>query len=363
MTAPEFYEGMEIVHPEYGLCDVIYIGSDYVGVELKNGAFAFALLKKDTFEVTSDNLNSKGDRSKRPSVESSSWLSSTFIHENSEKEHFLSAHWDPFFDEGNVIFKQLPEIIQRGKRWLSFGEIKQAPRQEPAEWSTGYALAWPAQRQGVIAAIRIGKDINEVMSLFPFFSDAGEHSLVLNNVHVWESGVEAQIDATFLNGAVITFFDVGFIPNRPWYETGHHYEFILAGLAYSARPGTINEIPANRHPDDLAFERLVAKRKGMQPPLQSQTISLSGMTFFLQIDGWDVDEYRFRGPVKSVKETPFDILGQSGWIVRVTVIKFRNNNIDLDILITRKVWKSDRAPFIGQDIEGSLWLQGYLWSA
>jgi hypothetical protein len=360
MTIPEFYEGMEIVHPDYGHCQVIYIGSDYVGVEFKDGKFA--LFKKYSFEITPNNRNPENDAIKKTSIEPALWPSSTFVYEDSGVVHFMGAHWQPFFDDATIILRQLPEAIQQGQPWLSFGEIKKAPRQAPAEWSKGRALAWPAQRQGIIIAIRIGQNKNDAMSCFPFFSDAGQHSLVLNRVHVWESGVEAQINATFLNGAVITFFDVGFIPNREWYEAGHHYEFILGGMAYDANPSTVNEIPMNRHPDDLAFERLVAERQGKQPPLQSQTMSLSSMSLLLPIEGWDVDDYQFRGSVKSVKEAPSNILGQAGWIVRTTVIKFDNTNFDLDILITRKAWNSDAPPSIGQDIEGSLWLQGYLWS-
>lgn len=33
----------------------------------------------------------------------------------------------------------------------------------------------------------------------------------------------------------------------------------------------------------------------------------------------------------------------------------------LDILITRRAWTGEAPPQVGQDIEGRLWLQGYLW--
>ena len=34
---------------------------------------------------------------------------------------------------------------------------------------------------------------------------------------------------------------------------------------------------------------------------------------------------------------------------------------DLDIHITRRAWSGPQAPQVGQDIDGLLWLQGYLW--
>ncbi len=39
-----------------------------------------------------------------------------------------------------------------------------------------------------------------------------------------------------------------------------------------------------------------------------------------------------------------------------------DEELELDILITRRSWQGSEAPAIGQDIEGTLWLQGFLWS-
>ncbi|TLD41122.1 MAG: hypothetical protein JETT_2643 [Candidatus Jettenia ecosi] len=38
-----------------------------------------------------------------------------------------------------------------------------------------------------------------------------------------------------------------------------------------------------------------------------------------------------------------------------------DNEFDLDIIVTEKVWGNKPPPQIGDDIEGTLWLQGYLW--
>ena len=81
---------------------------------------------------------------------------------------------------------------------------------------------------------------------------------------------------------------------------------------------------------------------------------------FLPIGEWDVDDYSFHAPVKSVEEFK-DWLGQNGWRVRATVMRFGNEDADLDIVITRRAWSGEAPPQVGQDIEGRLWLQGYLW--
>jgi len=35
-------------------------------------------------------------------------------------------------------------------------------------------------------------------------------------------------------------------------------------------------------------------------------------------------------------------------------------DFDLDIVVTARAWDGETPPEMGQDIEGSLWLQGYL---
>ncbi len=81
----------------------------------------------------------------------------------------------------------------------------------------------------------------------------------------------------------------------------------------------------------------------------------------LPIDEWDRDDYRFHGPVKSVKAV--EMLDQAGWMVRASVMRGLEDerDVDLDILVTRRVLGDGAPPAIGQDIEGCLWLQGYLW--
>jgi hypothetical protein len=86
------------------------------------------------------------------------------------------------------------------------------------------------------------------------------------------------------------------------------------------------------------------------------------MAVFFDMPGCERDDYEFRGPVKSVKAAP-EVLRQQGWIARVTVIRCGERDADLDILITRRAWKGDEPPEAGQDIEGTLWLQGRLWSS
>ncbi|HEY9112555.1 MAG TPA: hypothetical protein VIM92_12385, partial [Rhodanobacteraceae bacterium] len=62
---------------------------------------------------------------------------------------------------------------------------------------------------------------------------------------------------------------------------------------------------------------------------------------------------------------PFPMLGQDGWLVTVCVMRYLDESdreLDLRVLVTPRVWKESRPPRVGEDVHGTLWLQGYLWS-
>lgn len=231
---------------------------------------------------------------------------------------------------------------------------------KPEDWPLSHILAWPNHRQGLMIVFKFGDQQNEVVSLYPFVTDGSQHNLTIRRINVWHGGVEAQIEVD-MGVTTITFFDIAFAKHSLWYEAGKSYEFILAGIAYGAKPSKIMEMPVSHHPDDIAWQQALAKKRGEPIPQTPSMLHLRGMAMFMQVDGWDADDYSFRGTVKSVKDVQGEILGQGGWFVRVTVLRSGDNDFDLDILITKRVWQCETPPVAGQDIEGRLWLQGYLW--
>lgn len=349
----DFQIGQNITHPDHGDCTITFVGKDYIGIEFDDGRNA--LIKKDDFQKSPET----DEKTIQPPVRSLSWPESTFVHECANAQHFLGSHWDAFFEDSSTIIKNLPAIVQSADVWI--GGVNQEPKRPlPDEWIPGFVLVWPNHRQGLMVIISPGKENNELKSFYPFATDGGQHSLTIRQVNIWESGVEAQIEVE-IGETTITFFDIAFAKHRLWYEAGKSYEFILMGIAYGAKPSEVMEMPIKHNPDQIEWQRVLAKNRGEPIPEESSILSLRGMAMFMQIERWDADDYSFRGPIKSVKEVQGEILGQEGWFVRVTVLRFGDNDFNLDILITKRAWQGDTPPVVGQDIEGRLWLQGYLW--
>jgi hypothetical protein len=366
----EFQVGGQIIHDLHGPCRVTFVGTDYIGVRTEDGQNV--LLRKSTENVVPWNEENDAawqgavaemEAQKEIEVEQR-WPESTFIFETEETEHYIGSHWEPFGDQAPENFlTRLPEIIKAAGVVEGFGAIENPPRSLPESWAAGFHLIWPHPDRGLVMTVAIDEAAQQTQlrAMFPFWLAGIRHRLVMLDVAVWESGVEAHISAG-LGETDITFFDVHYLLNRGWYERGQKYDFILSGIAYSARAAENVEIPFSPPPDQIAWDTMLAHECGEEVQQTPTTIRLDGAAFFLPISEWDQDDYSFRGPVKDVQ--PFDdFLGQRGWLVRITVMRlsdYLTEDIDLNIVITCQAWERNSAPKVGEDIEGSLWLQGYL---
>ena len=286
-----------------------------------------------------------------------SWPDGTFMWEDEDQEHYCGSHWDPFFDNPEDIFEALPDIIPASVSLQTFGDTYPGTHDIPEGWTMGGHLCWPNANQGLIATLRTTASDTELMNVSPFVGDGIQAGIKIEKVHVWIGGAEAQIEGVW-GEAPVSFFDLTFLSNRAWYEAGKRQEFILAGIAYEAGSPKANKIALAPDSQLAIWQQAHASHTERQ----GAYVSLEGSCIFLPVEDWDRDDYEFRGPVRDV-DTFDDWLGQSGWKVRVGVMQFGDESVDLDVFVTERAWNGDGLPRVGQDIEGRLWLQGRLWSA
>lgn len=349
--------GTEINHPEYGSGTITFVGDDYIGVQLVDGRRG--LLKKD---LISSRLEADDMPDALPALQLT-WPDNTFIWEPEDQPHYLGSHWEPFYEEATDLYQRLPEIIPQSSVHEGFSSNHPAPREIPEEWANGAHLYWPGHYSGLVITLLIEKHQNRAASIYPYICTGVEVSIEIQRVFVWHSGVEAQIEGKW-GDALVTFFDASFLSDRAWYEAGESYQFILSGIAYEAKPAELNELQVKLPSDVIEGLRAVAEEQGDEALAihDLETLQLKGAAMFSCIPEWDRDDYWFRGTVRKVSSFD-DWLGQSGWQVRVTVMRFDDKDADLDIFITQRIWSGSKPPKTGQDIEGSLWLQGHLWYA
>ena len=286
-----------------------------------------------------------------------SWPDGTFVWEDDDQSHYCGSHWDPFFDNPDDLFGSLSEIISASVPLKAFGDTYSGPHDLPAGWTMGGHLCWPNANRGLVATLRVTEDDTELANISPFAGAGIQVGIEITKLHVWTSGAEAQIEGVW-DEAPISFFDLTFLSNRAWYEAGKRLDFVLAGIAYEAGPPNVEKLTLAPDSQLAIWQRTHA---GLAEE-QDACIGLEGSSIFLPVVDWDRDDYQFRGPVRSVAD--FDgWLGQSGWKVSVCVMQFQDESADLNVFVTERAWSGSEPPRVGQDIEGSLWLQGRLWSA
>jgi hypothetical protein len=352
MTMPTL--GTLLIHPLHGEGTVTFVGSDYFGFRLADGRDV--LLKPAGLQEPPPSLE-------QPAEEPLPWPGNTFRFEEAGARHYLRSHWEPFSEDRNFITGRLEEIFSSARPGLGYGEAHRPPRPVPETWTQGITLIWPTPRHGVaLVGTGDGKAIH-LASFFPFIESGSQIRVELQHVDVWEGGVEAQVTASW--GEVeISFFDTRHLTDRGWYEAGREYEFIVTGLAYAAQPARVMKLPYNPHPDQVAWEAQLHRDRGQESVPVPKEMSLDGFSMLLPIAQWDRDDFQFRGPVTAVKQVP-DVLGQDAHLVTVVVVRGAGGAPDqeLEILITSRAWTGEEPPRVGQQVEGQMWLQGYLWNA
>lgn len=289
------------------------------------------------------------------------WLKSTFFNESEDKEHYMGSHWEAFTENKAEIFKRLPVYVECSVIQDGYGTMYPGPMPAPNAWDKCFQMVYPNQSHGLSTVLEITPTGNLIKSVFPFYSYGSQIDLKIERVDVWQSGVEAQITASW-GDASVSFFDTRFIHNRAWYMADNSYDFVLTGIAYSSRPANISPIKITRPPALIArLKELLGEDNA--PDESESELHFDGAAMFSPIPEWDIDDYKFHAPIKSVKPID-DFLDQKGWLVVATVMRgigLEQYDADLKIVITEHAWQGEKAPQIGQDIEGTLWLQGYLW--
>ena len=361
-----FKPGCRVLHQAFGKGSIIEAVSakernskhDQVRVKFDSGTTKWLALEYARLVLLDEN-----DEAAPQGGSSAPWPDATFVFEQEGVEHYLGSHWEPFFDDSKELFGRLPEIMPAALLPACYGDNRKAPREIPSDWPKGFHLCWPLRVRGLGTTECIDDEnkLLNLVSLYPFWAEGSQARLTIKQVKVWHGGCEAQITAGW-GDAEVCFFDTQFMANRAWYEADRACEFVLTGIAYNAAPAPHRATTITHTPETLAKINALLMQDGREPIEAEQEVIFDGAAIFLPIGEWDVDDYSFRAAIKEVREFD-DFLGQKGWRVRATVMRaigLETDNADLTIVITRRAWCGDTPPQVGLDIEGRLWLQGFM---
>lgn len=246
------------------------------------------------------------------------------------------SRWALFVEHDEMLYGNwLPSVMQ-ANRPPALDEVKGLVAPADAPLATLVVAAGQTGEDGTPQTVGI--------TAYPFAAEGARHRLIVRDVTAWEGELEGWVtvsvpacDVTF------TFFDTHFHANRQRYEIGAETDFILAALAY----------------DVFVDQREPLVVKG-------RTLQLQGATIIVPRQGDEAtpDDYDFFAPALSAAEPtamgPFPLSR-----VTVTLLEPPTQD-DIDRLLTvplyvpERAWRNQRRPAPGDDLTGTLWLQGRL---
>jgi hypothetical protein len=92
------------------------------------------------------------------------------------------------------------------------------------------------------------------------------------------------------------------------------------------------------HPEEAKFMAEAESGESSNVIEAFEDVDLSGAKFFINAENGNLDDFFFRGTIQQV-ELIEDFLGQSGWKVQVIPFKQDDKDLDLKVLIMRRVWR------------------------
>jgi hypothetical protein len=269
-------------------------------------------------------------------------------------------HWKCFGDFAEA-FPELVQLATHGEGGdIHGGKDNFVQNPDTGKQEILFSLANPGTdlRPLVLLASNSTNNCYDVWSGYPFAKTGIAHRLVVDTIDVWENCVEARIEATSADGAPVGFFDTLYHVNRGSTEVGKEYTFVLAGLAYSVE--TIAPEPIRiTDPEAVERNRRIWAEIGQELSLTADgaiEFRMEGAAILLPIEEWDIDEYQFQGPVREVSS--FQLHRWTVHAIRTTVMVVDDENFDVILYVTENCLKGP-LPKPGDDIRGTMWLQGY----
>lgn len=205
--------------------------------------------------------------------------------------------------------------------------------------STGKGLAFYSKGEPLRACVLVANKV--LASAYPEVQDGPVWPITITEIIPWANGLEGQIAGT-CHGAAVGFFDTRFYANWRRYEVGQTYDFHMGALGY-----TMGQAPESEVETDMGAK---VSMKGAHAYMPANADNQAA----------DIDDMWFHSPLEGDKESAY-LLGPPVYSYPVIIAIPEDFEMRLDVYSGAHVLAPDMQNVQpGEDIQGYLWLQGYL---
>lgn len=245
------------------------------------------------------------------------------------KEGGHGDHWGCIFRgvEQDELIGIVQEVLDRAEQPERFA-------------AKGGGAAYRSPGGPVRVCILVVED--SLVSAYPEAEGGTLWPVVVREIVPWANGYEGQITGE-CHGAAVSFFDTHFYANSDKYRVGEQYNFRMSAFAYSVGRAPDNEVEVEKG--------VKVSLRGARAYMPANLTSAQGI---------DIDEFWFHSPLEAPSHM-VEFVGKELQVLLVTMALPEEFDMSAPMYAAEHVLDPASTGLLPEeDLEGYLWLQGYL---
>ena len=229
------------------------------------------------------------------------------------------------------------------------------------QWKRGgkdhILLAWP-QDQPVRASVLVAGDEGEKLApvtATPLLEGL-PNDLMVDQVHPWQTGVEANVAVTMVEGkSPMWFYDPLYGRDKDDLTPGVTHTFVLAGLAYGLRKAMLDEITITQGKRYEAYAEIWLADNPGKTRLDVPPLKVDVSKRHMIMPGRNFCEYQMRATIEEVRDCQLEQMP-----VKLVYLSFpfdERQPMRLPVYASKMVL-GDYEPEVGHEVDAYVWLQG-----
>lgn len=219
-------------------------------------------------------------------------------------------------------------------------------------------MAWPEKEPARAAVLMHGQPGEQLKpaTAVPLLEGL-PNDLTVDDVHVWERGMEANVAVSMIEGRnPMWFYDPLYFRDREDLTPGVTHTFLISGLAYGVRRALLDEMTITQGPHFEAYAAAWREEHPDADPLEMPPLKVNLVGKHLIMPGRNFCEYQMRATVVSVETTHLD--KEEIYILRLRFGFDDRPPLNLALYAPRRVCVKGYEPKSGDEIDAYVWLQG-----
>ena len=270
-----------------------------------------------------------------------------------DRAHFegLGDQWAVLVDNPAALMPQIVATV------LQAGGMRPSWHRKDAK-DEYVLMAWPEKEPARAAVLMHGQPGEQLKpaTAVPLLEGL-PNDLTVDDVHVWERGMEAHVAVSMIEGHnPMWFYDPLYFRDREDLTPGVTHTFLVSGLAYGLRRALLDEMTIAQGPRFEAYAAAWREEHPDADPLDMPPLKVNLVGKHLIMPERNFCEYQMRATIVSVETTQLD--KEELYILHLQFGFDERPPLDVALYAPKRVCVKGYEPKAGDEIDAYVWLQG-----